>query len=59
MATQMIIRLDANLKNKVSHLAKAEGKNLSALVRFVVFKNHQEYAGKTLKKDKRVDIRID
>jgi predicted DNA-binding protein len=33
MATQMIIRLESNLKNKVSQLAKAEGKNLSELVR--------------------------
>jgi len=33
MVTQMIIRVEANLKKKVSQLAKAEGKNLSELVR--------------------------
>ncbi len=33
MTTQMIIRLDPHLKNKVSNLAKKEGKNLSELVR--------------------------
>jgi len=33
MATQMIVRIDPDLKNKVSRLAKAEGKNLSKLVR--------------------------
>ncbi len=33
MATQMIVRIDPDLKNKVSRLAKAEGKNLSELVR--------------------------
>jgi len=33
MATQMIIRLDPGLKDKVSKLAKKEGKNLSELVR--------------------------
>ena len=33
MATQMIIRVEQSLKNKVSQLAKAEGKNLSELVR--------------------------
>ena len=33
MTTQMIIRVEANLKNTVSQLAKAEGKNLSELVR--------------------------
>ena len=33
MATQMIVRIDPGLKNKVSRLAKAEGKNLSELVR--------------------------
>jgi predicted DNA-binding protein len=42
MATQMIIRLDANLKNKVSHLAKAEGKNLSELVRELLEKYTKE-----------------
>ncbi len=33
MTTQMIIRVEPNLKNKISQLAKAEGKNLSELVR--------------------------
>lgn len=33
MATQMIIRVEPGLKNKASQLAKAEGKNLSELVR--------------------------
>lgn len=33
MATQMIIRVEPDLKDKVSQLAKAEGKNLSELVR--------------------------
>ncbi len=33
MTTQMIVRIDPNLKNKVSNLAKAEGKNTSEIVR--------------------------
>ena len=33
MSTQMIVRVDSSLKNKASQLAKAEGKNLSELVR--------------------------
>jgi len=33
MATQMIVRLDPGLKDKVSRLAKKEGKSLSELVR--------------------------
>ena len=33
MTTQMIIRLESDLKNKIHQLAKAEGKNLSELVR--------------------------
>lgn len=33
MTTQMILRIDNGLKSKVDHLAKAEGKNTSALVR--------------------------
>ena len=33
MTTQMIVRIDPNLKNKVSNLAKAEGKNTSESVR--------------------------
>ncbi|MDZ7667541.1 MAG: ribbon-helix-helix domain-containing protein [Desulfotignum sp.] len=42
MATQMIIRLESNLKNKVSQLAKAEGKNLSELVRELLEKYIKE-----------------
>ncbi len=33
MTTQMIIRIDPNLKNKVNNFAKAEGKNTSEIVR--------------------------
>lgn len=33
MATQMIVRIDPALKEKVSKLARAEGKSLSGLVR--------------------------
>ncbi len=33
MQTQLIIRVDADLKNKVSQLAAAEGKNLSETMR--------------------------
>ena len=33
MSTQMIVRVDSSLKSKASQLAKAEGKNLSELVR--------------------------
>ncbi len=33
MTTQMIIRVEPTLKNKVSNLAKSEGKSLSELVR--------------------------
>lgn len=33
MTTQMIIRVEPDLKNKISQLAKSEGKNLSELVR--------------------------
>ena len=42
MATQMIIRVESNLKNKVSQLAKAEGKNLSELVRELLEKYTKE-----------------
>ena len=42
MATQMIIRVDTDLKNKVSQLAKAEGKNLSELVRELLEKYTKE-----------------
>ncbi|MEW6356006.1 MAG: ribbon-helix-helix protein, CopG family [Planctomycetota bacterium] len=33
MTTQMLIRLDSDLKNKVARLAKAEGKSVSEVVR--------------------------
>lgn len=33
MTTQMIVRIDPDLKNKVNNLAKAEGKNVSEVVR--------------------------
>ncbi len=33
MTTQMIVRIDPILKNKVSDFAKAEGKNVSEIVR--------------------------
>lgn len=33
MTTQMIIRIEPALKNKVSNIAKSEGKSLSELVR--------------------------
>ncbi len=33
MTTQMIIRIEPGLKDKVNKLAKSEGKNLSELVR--------------------------
>lgn len=42
MATQMIIRVEPSLKNKVSKLAKAEGKNLSELVRELLEKYTKE-----------------
>jgi len=42
MATQMIIRVEQNLKNKVCQLAKAEGKNLSELVRELLEKYTKE-----------------
>ncbi len=42
MATQMIIRIEPDLKNKVSQLAKAEGKNLSELVRELLEKYTKE-----------------
>ena len=42
MATQMIIRIEPSLKNKVSQLAKAEGKNLSELVRELLVKYTKE-----------------
>ena len=33
MNTQMIVRIDSELKNKVNNLAKAEGKSVSEVVR--------------------------
>ena len=42
MATQMIIRVEPNLKDKVSRLAKSEGKNLSELVRELLEKYTKE-----------------
>ena len=33
MVTQMIVRINPELKNKVNKLAKAEGKNVSEVVR--------------------------
>ena len=38
----MIIRVEPSLKNKVSQLAKAEGKNLSELVRELLVKYTKE-----------------
>ncbi len=42
MATQMIIRLDPELKERVSMLAKKEGKTLSGLVRELLEKYSRE-----------------
>ena len=42
MATQMIIRVESSLKDKVTQLAKAEGKNLSELVRELLEKYTRE-----------------
>ena len=42
MATQMIIRIDPFLKEKVSNLARREGKNLSELVRELLEKYARE-----------------
>jgi len=39
MASQMIVRIDPELKNKVAHLAKVEGKNVSLVIRELL----QEY----------------
>lgn len=36
MATQMIVRLDPELKNRVNTLAKAEGKSVSEVVRELI-----------------------
>ena len=42
MATKMIIRIEPGLKDKVSRLAKSEGKNLSELVRELLEKYTKE-----------------
>ncbi len=42
MVTQMIIRVESSLKEKVSKLAKSEGKNLSELVRELLEKYTKE-----------------
>ena len=42
MTTQMIIRVEPSLKEKVSRLAKSEGKNLSELVRELLEKYTKE-----------------
>lgn len=42
MATQMIIRIDPRLKEKISRLAQSEGKNLSELVRELLEKYTKE-----------------
>lgn len=42
MTTQMIIRIEPGLKEKVSKLAKKEGKNLSELVRELLEKYTKE-----------------
>ena len=36
MTTQMIIRIDPEVKNKISTLAKAEGKSVSEVVRELI-----------------------
>ncbi len=45
MATQMIVRIEPELKNKVDRLAKGEGKNLSELVRELLIKYTKERDG--------------
>ena len=42
MATQMIIRMPEDLKNQIDKLAKAEGKNTSAVVRSLLEKYVRE-----------------
>ena len=42
MATQMIVRVEPDLKNRVAQLAKTEGKNLSELVRELLVKYTKE-----------------
>ena len=43
MTTQMIIRVEPDLKDKVNRLAKSEGKNLSELVRELLEKYTKEH----------------
>lgn len=47
MSVQMIIRVDDDLKEKVNHLAKAEGKNLSQVVRELLKNYAKERDAKT------------
>lgn len=42
MTTQMIIRIEDDLKNKMNQFAKLEGKNLSELVRELLIKYTKE-----------------
>ncbi len=42
MATEMIIQIEPNLKNKISQLAKSEGKNLNELVQELFVKYTKE-----------------
>ncbi len=42
MSTQMIIRVESSLKERVSKLARAEGKNLSDIVRDLLIKYTKE-----------------
>ena len=50
MTTQMIVRIDPELKNKVNSLAKAEGKSISEVVRELL----EEYV-----KDRDIGLYID
>ena len=50
MTTQMIVRIDPELKNKVNRFAKAEGKNVSEVVRELL----EEYV-----KDRDIGLYID
>lgn len=42
MRTQMIVRVEPELKRQMSHLAKTEGKNLSELIRELMLKYTKE-----------------
>ena len=42
MTTQMIVRIDSEIKDKVTKIAKAEGKNTSQVVRELLEKYIQE-----------------